>query len=139
MFELLAFIKRAGVSNSAEVDDCIQKCSQHYGEILEQEEGRQQALLENIQGLAEKCVNGIEAVRDKIEKLFQQQTDEVNQQKEVNLSKWQSRAQVALTKLYREQKSKEKDLYAKKMDTRVTELMVRSSCKRMPLFPAKGA
>ncbi len=83
MFELLAFIKRAGVSSNQEVVEGIQKCSQHYSQILEQEEGRQQALLENIQMLTEKFVTGIDNLRSKIEKLFQQQSEELAAQKEV--------------------------------------------------------
>eukprot|EP00961_Rhodomonas_salina_P207145 2795901-Rhodomonas_salina.1 len=102
MFELLAFIKRSGVSGNKEVEDCIAKCSQHYGNILEQEEGRQQALLENLKSLTDKCLTGIGNMQAKIEKLFNQQSVELTAQKE---------------------KAKEKDLYAKKMDTRVTELM----------------
>lgn len=83
MFELLAFIKRSGVSGNKEVEDCIAKCSQHYGNILEQEEGRQQALLENLKSLTDKCLTGIGNMQAKIEKLFNQQSVELTAQKEV--------------------------------------------------------
>eukprot|EP00961_Rhodomonas_salina_P112908 1519085-Rhodomonas_salina.1 len=84
MFELLTFMKRAHVSSSPEVSQCIEKCAQHYVKVLEVEEGRQKSLLENIQVMTDRSTAEVDRLRIKIQNLFMQQTEEVGAQKEVS-------------------------------------------------------
>lgn len=96
MFELLAFVKQAGVSNDPDVVDCIDLCTEHYGSMMEEDVSRQKALLENLEYLRGIWTTGIENVYAKIENLFQQHSTQVGVHIEVTstLSMLISRASV---------------------------------------------